>query len=238
MSANHPLTWIGGVLIVILAVLGSLVIVNNTREAGAAPSESIYRQLTRRVTSDGAPVLGSPAAPLTLVEFVDFSCSHCAADRVTIQRFITSFVRPGQARYELRILAGLDPTGSPLAARAALCAGEQNAFWEMSDALFQAQSTYGRTAFSETHITQIAADLNLNVSDLTTCTNNTTRYSETIQTNVDLALSLGVSSLPALQVRQGNGRPEWIELDGRTITGLAAYHDLAQAFSDLLAARQ
>lgn len=238
MSTNHPLTWIGGVLIVILAVLGSLVIANNAREAGAAPNASIYRQLTRRVTSDGAPVLGNTSAPLTLVEFVDFACPHCAADRETIQRFITEFVRPGRVRYELRILAGLDPASSPLAARAALCAGEQNAFWEVSDALFQAQSTFGRTAFSEAHITQIAADLNLNVSDLTTCLNNTTRYSETIQTNVDLALSLGIARLPAFQVRQGNGRPEWIELDGRTLTGLVAYQDLAQALTDLLAARQ
>jgi len=238
MSANHPLTWVVGVLIIILALLGSLVVINNAREASAATNVSIYRQLTRRITSDGAPVLGNPNAPFTLVEFVDFACPHCAANRDTIQRFITDFVRPGQARYELRLLAGLDPASSPLAAQAALCAGEQNAFWEMTDALFEAQTTYGRTAFSQAHITQIASALNLNVSDLTSCLNNTTRYSETIQNNVDLALSLGIGSLPALQVRQGTGRPEWITLDGRTLTGLTRYQDLAQAFTDLLAARQ
>ena len=98
MSTNHPLTWVVGVLIIILALLGSLVVINNAREASAATNVSIYRQLTRRITNDGAPVLGNPSAPFTLVEFVDFACPHCAANRDTIQRFITGFVRPGQVR--------------------------------------------------------------------------------------------------------------------------------------------
>jgi protein-disulfide isomerase len=152
--------------------------------------------------------------------------------------FVTRYVRTGKARYELRILAGLDPAGSPLAARAALCAGEQSAFWEMVDELFQLQLLYGRTAFTTEHITDTANEaLNLNTTDLASCMNSN-RYQEGIQHSIDLTASLRVNRLPAILIRRGSGLPEWITWDGQTLTGQISYETLSQTLDAMLIANQ
>jgi len=121
MSRRQIQIAILGILIVLTVAIGALALTTNTPASSTSPG-ALYQGLIRRVTGDGASILGDPAAPITLVEFTDFSCAHCAAYRQTIHEFVTRYVRAGKARYELRILAGLDPAGSPLAAQAALCA--------------------------------------------------------------------------------------------------------------------
>ncbi len=234
MSSRQIQILILVILIVLTGAIGALALAT-TAPANSASPGALYQGLTRRVTSDGASILGDPAAPITLVEFTDFSCAHCAAYRQTIHEFVTRYVRTGKARYELRILAGLDPAGSPVAARTALCAGEQSAFWEMVDELFQLQVLYGRTAFTTEHINDTANQvLNLNTSDLTSCM-NTSRYQEGIQHSIDLAASLGVNSLPAILIRKGSGLPEWIEWQGQVLTGQVSYETLSQALDQALA---
>ncbi|MBN1967636.1 MAG: thioredoxin domain-containing protein [Anaerolineae bacterium] len=191
-----------------------------------------YTGLARRQTTDGAPLLGAPNAPVTVVYFVDFACPHCGNYWGTLQTFITDAVRTGTARLELRILAGLNPTGSPLAAQAALCAGEQGALWEMSSALFQMQAEFGRAAFVNNRISAAAENLRLNTSDLLTCLNDDSRFAEALQTNIDLATSLDVISLPAVLLRQGDSRfnpPQWLMLDGEPYRGSVPLGVLGEA---------
>lgn len=236
MSSRQIQIVILGILIILTAAIGALAL--TTSPASSSSPGALYQGLIRRVTGDGASILGDPAAPITLVEFTDFSCAHCAAYRQIIHDFVTRYVRTGKARYELRILAGLDPTGSPLAARAALCAGEQGAFWEMVDELFQLQLSYGRTAFTTEHITDTANEaLNLNTTDLASCMNSS-RYQEGIQHSIDLAANLRVNSLPAILIRRGSGLPEWITWDGQNLTGQISYETLSRTLDGMLIANQ
>ncbi len=218
-SRQQQLLLLGGVITVVIVVLVALIAINAQASSSQASPDSPYNGLTRRVTSDGAPILGSIDTPITIVEFLDFSCPHCATYQATIDAIVAQYISSGQARLELRILAGLDPAGSPIAARAALCAGEQNAFWEMHDELFRLQTVYGRSAFSDSHIREVAETLQLNSGELLTCVNNDSRYREALQSNVDLANSLDVRSTPSILIRQSGGRPTWIEVDGERMTG-------------------
>ncbi len=225
-----------GAILTGLILAAALLIASMLASATATAAPSPYSGLTRRVTSDGAPVLGSLSAPITIVEFVDFSCPHCASYQTTIQDIIQRYITTGQARLEVRILAGLDPVGSPVAARAALCAGEQNAFWEMHDQLLRLQQTYGRSAFSEARIREAAEKLRLNSADLWSCVNSAGRYQEALQSNVDLAINLDVKNLPAVLLRRGSSRPAWIEHDGHPMTGSVPPDVLRAAIEASLAA--
>ncbi len=178
-----------------------------------------YNGLTRRMSNDNTPLLGDPEAAITVVEFADFACASCVEYQAVIQDFIQRYVRTGKARLEFRILAGLDPAGSALAARAALCAGEQNAFWEIKDELMGLQRAYGRTAFTEDRIRAAAARLQLDPDQWAACVSDEDRYQEALQSNVDLALSLNVNRLPAILIRQGSGHPMWLEVNDQRITG-------------------
>lgn len=107
--------------------------------------------------SDSAPVpvtaadsafhgftLGSDSAPVEVVEYGDFQCPHCA--EFAVVQFPTirdQLINAGRVRWRFRDFP-LGFAWSRLSALAAQCAGEQGKFWEMSEALYQRQSDWGR----------------------------------------------------------------------------------------------
>src|SRR5690606_19329787 len=87
---------------------------------------------------DGAPERGSAAAPLVLVEFSDYQCPFCRRHaQQVLPELLKHYVDAGRVRYVMKQfpLVSLHPQAE-LAARAALCAGDQGDYWEMHDALF------------------------------------------------------------------------------------------------------
>lgn len=81
-------------------------------------------------------VLGSVDAPVTVVEYGDFACSACAQfARDTWPTIRERYVEAGRVRWRM-VPFELGFRNSDEGARAAQCAAEQDAFWQMHDALF------------------------------------------------------------------------------------------------------
>lgn len=94
--------------------------------------------LLRGIPQDGI-VLGSPQAPVTLVEYADLQCPYCAQwARDTFPAIVDEYVRAGRVRLVLRGLTFLGPD-SETALRAALAAGEQDRLWDVVHGLFLRQ---------------------------------------------------------------------------------------------------
>ena len=93
MKRGRQFLLIGAVIIAAAAVF---VIVwqfyPSSTPTAVGTGDSIYAALTHRVTSDGAPVLGNPDALITVVEFFDYSCPHCATYRQVTNDFIRQYV--------------------------------------------------------------------------------------------------------------------------------------------------
>ncbi len=86
---------------------------------------------------DGSPTRGPEGAVVTLVEFADFECPHCAAAVPLIDAVMQA--HPGKVRLIYKpFTLGFHTHGEP-AARAALAAGLQGKFWEMEHLLFERQ---------------------------------------------------------------------------------------------------
>jgi protein-disulfide isomerase len=106
------------------------------RPAVVAPVER--DPLFRGVPQDGI-ALGSPDAPVTLVEYADLQCPFCAQwARDTFPTIVDEYVRSGRVRIVLRGLSFLGPD-SETALRAALAAGEQDRLWDVAHGLFLRQ---------------------------------------------------------------------------------------------------
>jgi protein-disulfide isomerase len=136
------------------------------------------------------PVLGPEDAPITIFEFSDFECPYCQRHNLEVfNRIMEAY--EGQIRYVYKDfpLTAIHPNALPAAA-AALCAHEQNAFWEFHDYLFSMA-----LGLSEEAYMQYAEDLNLDMDDFTDCVEEG-RYEESVQADIDFASSLGVSSTP------------------------------------------
>ena len=83
--------------------------------------------------------LGSPKAPVTLVEYADFQCPYCAEwTHRTLPFIVDQYVRPGKVRMVFRGLAFLG-ADSDRALRAAVAAGRQNRLWDVAEALYHRQ---------------------------------------------------------------------------------------------------
>ena len=93
-----------------------------------------------RVSTLGNPSLGNLEAPVTIVEFTDYQCPYCQKFYSKAYKELkTQYVEAGKLRFVLRDLPLPIHLHAKPAAISAHCAGEQNKFWEMHDALFEGE---------------------------------------------------------------------------------------------------
>ena len=166
---------------------------------------------------------GQAEAAIVLIEFVDFACSACATfARETLPYIEREWVDSGRLRIRLVPLDVLRLGRD--AATAALCAGEQNAFWPMHDRIFARREEWlgrmGQRAIFE----GFAAGLHLDEASFRACWTSE-RPRQSIDRNNALARSHGVPGTPAFTV---NGRP---------IVGALPYAGFARLLEDAYRAR-
>ena len=88
------------------------------------------------VTDDGR-VQGKPDAPLTLIEYSDFTCGYCLKFfQETLPRLQAAYLDTGKVKFVYRDYPRSDRGVGVEAAVAARCAGAQGRYWAMHDRLF------------------------------------------------------------------------------------------------------
>lgn len=140
----------------------------------------------------GGYALGDPDAPLTLVEFTDLQCQFCNRFFTTAYRQIKAeYVDTGKVRFVTRDFPlDLHPYAMQ-AARASRCAGEQNKFWEMRQALLA-----GYNRLSPAFVTATAQSLALDMKAFDACAAST-RFDAAIQKDMDDARSVNIEGTPS-----------------------------------------
>lgn len=108
------------------------------------------------IPTEGAPVLGPAAAPVTIVEFSDFQCPYCVAAVPQIQALMKEF--PTQVKLVFKQYPLENHSQAAFAAAAALAAQNQGKFWQMHDALFAHHSD-----LSEPNVLTLAKGLGLDM---------------------------------------------------------------------------
>lgn len=208
------------VLIAVVALVGAIAVGNNANTG----AEVDYSQIPQSRADDGAFVLGDPAAPVTLVEFADFACSHCITNEQIIHQFIQEFVVTGQAKFEYRMFPTAGGDVSRFAGQIAECADTQQpgAFWEAYTLLYSLART---GQYNQDLGQRIANELGLSYAELLNCSINAGQ----VASDVEYGRAQGVSGTPAVRVRYGDGPAEIIVVNGQSITaGGASYDQLAQ----------
>ncbi|HEY7531638.1 MAG TPA: thioredoxin domain-containing protein, partial [Nitrospiraceae bacterium] len=88
------------------------------------------------VTDDGR-IRGRADAPVTLIEYSDFTCGYCLKFfRDTWPKLQAKYVETGKLRFVYRDYPRADRGVGVDAAVAARCAGAQGRYWAMHDRLF------------------------------------------------------------------------------------------------------
>ncbi len=108
------------------------------------------------VAVDGFPSRGGVMSRITIVEFSDFQCPHCAAAHPILEQILHDYEGEVRVVFRQYPLPG-HPRAAP-AARAALAAGAQNKYFEMATLLFAHQDAL-EDADLDRYATQIGLDL-------------------------------------------------------------------------------
>ena len=154
-------------------------------------SPTTYGKTPDFLIQDDDVVRGDPKAPITLLEYSDFTCGFCEKFfHETFPKLLSEYIETGKVRFVYRDFPrGM---GSPLrAADAARCAGEQQAYWPMHDRLFNSE---GQLAPDD--LKQYAKELNLHGEQFSECLASH-RYMEDIEKDLRDAGSLGIRGTPA-----------------------------------------
>jgi len=173
------------------------------------PSSTAAPTVRRYVDSNNIATLGNPDAPLHFVVVSDFACPHCQDyHKGDMSRVIDDLVLNGKATLGVVMVTGTGGAYSELASQAALCAGEQGAYWEYSDELYRLAESRGiDQAFSVKQLGNSAKDMGLDDKALTSCLTST-RYSSFIRQYSNFAGDNGVSGTPTVLVSYGSSN-QW-----------------------------
>jgi protein-disulfide isomerase len=186
---------IGVIVVVAVVLIGLFALSNLPSEAPMPLTLDRYANLEQGVTNEGFPVLGNPDAPVEVVEYASFSCTHCEEFHETSFPELLARVTQGQIRLVYIPLEQGSVPNAEGANRAALCAGEQGKFWEMHDVLFHWHNLFGNIAFQGNRIPTGAEALGLNMDAFNTCFN-----SSAISDLLTSALAEGITSTPTFKV--------------------------------------
>src|SRR5215216_2846775 len=154
-----------------------------------APVTQEPRFVRYDIPSEGFYSIGPEDAPITIVEFSDYQCPFCRRwhDEV-YEPLLASY--PGQIKlvYRNLPLTSIHPDALS-AAEAAMCAGEQDAYWPYHEKLFSSDSL-GRQIYIH-----YAQELSLNMTTFEACMTEH-KYQEAIQIDSDFAIDMGIRSTP------------------------------------------
>ena len=156
------------------------------------------------LTPDAAHSRGPEDALVTLVEFGDFGCPHCAASRMPIESLVE---RLGQVRMVWRHFP--DPElhpGADLAAEAAEEAAAQGRFWPMHGALLDHQGS-----FDAPGLTRLAAQLGLDVEAFGAALADR-RHRAAVEADQRGGRDLGVSGTPTFFIDGQRVAAHWTAL--------------------------
>jgi protein-disulfide isomerase len=161
-----------------------------------AVSTSAFGQQDVNVTfnDDNDPTLGPPSSEVTIRLFSDYQCPACriAEDGIRHVRGIYG----GQVKI---IWNDFPLEGAHInarnAANAARCAEEQGKFWEMHDAIYEAQQVWSELPDPRASFNALAEGLQLNVDAFDVCYGEK-KYDAKIAADIQEGNAAGVDSTP------------------------------------------
>jgi protein-disulfide isomerase len=208
------------ILIILLVVMGALLVsfalilpsINNaTAAADATKTAANFTPppvvtITPRVFNtkvDGVH-LGDPNAPVKVDEYADFRCSACLFFTQQIfPQILQNYVETGKVYYTYHfyiVIDNYDTSGASYrSANAALCANEQNRFWDYHDTLYANQITEDAYLFTDARLATMAENLKLDMTAFNTCLQNK-KFDSFVQKDISQAQSLNVTGTPSIFV--------------------------------------
>jgi protein-disulfide isomerase len=182
---------------------------------GALPGAAEVQKLFKGVPQDSND-LGSPSAPVTMVEYVDLQCPYCRDFETSVMpKLLSGYVRPGKLRVEQRLLAFIGPD-SVRGRNAALAAGQQSKQFNLTELLYFNQGTENTGWLDQQMVDSAAASIpGLMVPQLLDAQSSAVVAARAAALDEE-AKSAGVSSTPTILIGKTGGTLQKVNLTSPT----------------------
>lgn len=164
---------------------------------------------------------GSLNAPVTIIEYSDFQCSHCQQFALTIAKQLdTTYIETGKVRliYKHLIAFGQE---SLLAAEASECAAEQGQFWPYYELLMQLRASPDVDDLPISRLESLASQLGLDMATFRASLESEKYRGKVLQDDAD-GRALGIKGVPAFFI------------NGVKMEGVASFEALQNVIEDAL----
>jgi len=191
----------------------------------AQPRQQRARPTTASISTLGNPVLGDENAPVTLVEFTDYQCPYCRRFyQNTLAQIKEKYIDTGKLKLVLRDLPLAFHADARGAAQATHCAGEQEQYWPMHDALFES-----RGGLKQKDLIAHAQSLSLDTEDFQKCIEST-RYLADIDKDIADARKVRITGTPTFVI----GKSTSDIVTGIRLVGTKPFADFETQIESLL----
>ena len=201
------------VVAVVLAVI--LIIPQIQRiQAANAPVGNITTITPKDHPQAQGTAMGDPNAPVKIEVFEDFQCPACRDYTENIEpQIVQNDIATGKVYYVFRNYPFIDTNASTKeshqAANAAMCAADQNRFWDYHDMLFANWNGENNGSFTDNRLKAFAENLGLDMNKFNTCFSQNTHKAE-IQADINAATQYGVTGTPSVFVNGKEVAPGYI----------------------------
>jgi len=197
---------LAGIIASVIIVAG--IVAYSSSDTGH-PDPDMQRQHGDISTAMGSPLLGSPDAPVTIVEFGDYQCHACHAWFLnTAPAVKRDYIETGKASLVFVDFAFLG-RDSPRAAEASHCAGDQGMYWEYHDLMYNSQEEKIDSWADSERLRAFAFSLGLEMGQFEICLDSG-KYSKRVQYNIAQGREAGTSSTPTFFIVGPDGQQEMI----------------------------
>lgn len=148
---------------------------------------------------DDDPVLGSPDAPVTIIEYSEYLCPFCRRFVLeTLPRIEEEYTDPGRVKLVFR---DFPVHGQPavVLAMVAECAADQGIFWEMHVLLFERAEEWSQSEDFLATVQGYAEEIGIDQYELVNCLELGTPL-ERIQEDYNLGRQDGVTGTPSFLI--------------------------------------
>jgi protein-disulfide isomerase len=166
-----------------------------TPEAGSTP-EATKEPL---IPLDDDPVMGSPDAPVTIVEYSEYLCPYCRRFVLeTLPLIEEEYIDTGKVKL---IFRDFPVHGQPavLIAMVAECAADQGKFWEMHMFLWERYEEWSQSQDILATFQGYAEELGMDTEEFTSCLQEGTVVERIIE-DYNIGVQDGVSATPAFLI--------------------------------------
>ncbi|MDD5371182.1 MAG: thioredoxin domain-containing protein [Anaerolineaceae bacterium] len=144
--------------------------------------------------------IGDPNAPVKVIEYSDFQCPYCKQfEDDHMASLVSGLIATGKVYFTYLPWQIIPGTESNSAAEAAMCAADQNKFWEYHDILFANQGAENSGQYTDKRLKAYAEAVGLDMNKFNSCYSNQSFKNLLAQYQAQ-GVQQGVSGTPSFSI--------------------------------------